>query len=168
MASMYERVSLYKVVKAWEDNDPNLSECYKLQSNDLQNKSCIEIYKDNNKYGIEFTIDKTIPEFKKGAEKCNLTWSDSFVEFKNVLQGHHRTAWKQVLHEYFPEPVIATLPVRVVQDCNLEENFHQVLQLFIQWMLNEEKPRDKQYIYLQPVGDHVFQKPKMKAPVKHC
>jgi hypothetical protein len=33
-------------------------------------------------------IDKTIPEFNKGTEKCDLTWSDSFVEFKNVLQGH--------------------------------------------------------------------------------
>ena len=76
---------LYKVVKAWDNSNPNLSECYKLQSNDLQNKSCIEIHKDNGKYGIEFTIDKTIPKFNKGAEKCGLTWSDSFVEFKNVL-----------------------------------------------------------------------------------
>jgi hypothetical protein len=33
------------------------------------------------------------------------------VEFKNVLQGHHKTAWKQVLHEHFPEPVDAMVPV---------------------------------------------------------
>ena len=92
MASIYERVPLYKVVKAWDDNNPNLSEVYKHQSNDLWNKSCIEIPKDNGNYGIEFTIDKTIPEFNKGAEKCDLNWSDSFVEFKNVLQGHHKTA----------------------------------------------------------------------------
>ena len=63
MASMYERVPLYKVVKAWEDNNPNLSECYVLQSKDPQNKRCTEIHKDKDKYGIEFTIDKTIPEF---------------------------------------------------------------------------------------------------------
>ncbi len=92
MASIYEKVPLYKVVKAWEDNGPNLSEDYKLQSNDSRNKSRVEIHKDNGKYGIEFTINKTIPEFKKGAEKCDLNWSDSFVEFKNVLQGHHKTA----------------------------------------------------------------------------
>jgi hypothetical protein len=34
MASIYEKVPLYKVIKAWDDNDPNLSEVYKLQSND--------------------------------------------------------------------------------------------------------------------------------------
>ncbi len=85
MALIYERVPLYKVVKAWDNSNPNLSEVYKLQSNDLQNKSCIEIHKDNGKYGIEFTIDKTIPKFNDGTEKCDLNWSDSFVEFENVL-----------------------------------------------------------------------------------
>jgi hypothetical protein len=94
MALIYKKVPLYKVVKAWDNNDPNLFEVYKLQSNDLQNKSCVKIHKDNGKYGIEFTIDKTIPEFNKGAEKCDLNWSDFFVKFENVLQGHHKTAWK--------------------------------------------------------------------------
>ncbi len=131
MASIYERVPVYKVVKAWDNSNPNLSECYKLQSNNPQNKSCFEIHEDNGKYGIEFTIDKTIPEFDKGAEKCDLNWSDSFLEFKNVLQGHHRMARKQVLYEHFPEPIDATVPVPVTQDCSLEENFHQAIQLFI-------------------------------------
>ncbi len=67
-------------MKTWEDNNPNLSEVYKLQSNNTHNKSQVEIHKDKGKYGIEFTIDKTIPEFNKGAEKCNLNnWSDSFA-----------------------------------------------------------------------------------------
>jgi hypothetical protein len=34
MALIFEKVPLYKVVKAWDDNNPNLSEVYKLQSND--------------------------------------------------------------------------------------------------------------------------------------
>jgi hypothetical protein len=166
MASIYEKLPLYKVMKTWEDNDPNLSEVYKLQSNNSCNKSRVEIHKDNSKYAIKFTIDKTIPKFNKGAEKCNLNWSNSFAEFENVLQGHHRTAWKQVLHEHFPEPVDATVPVPAEQDCNLEENFHQAIQLFIQQMLNKKKPRDRQYIYLQPGGDYVFQKPMMQTPVE--
>ncbi len=98
------------------------------------------------KYGIEFTTNKTIPEFNKGAEKCDPNWSDSFVECKNVLQSHHQTAWKQVLHEHFPEPINATVPVPAMQDCSLEENFHQAIQLFIQQTLNEKKPRDRQSI----------------------
>ncbi len=156
MALIYEKVSLYKVVKTWVDNNPNLSEVYKLQSSNLHNKSWVKIHKDNGKYGIKFTINKTIPEFNKGAQKCDLNWSDSFAEFENVLQGHHKTAWKQVLHKHFPEPVNATMPVPATQDPNLEENFHWAIQLFIQWMLNKKKPRDRQYIYLQPNGDYVF------------
>jgi hypothetical protein len=33
---------------------------------------------------------------KKGAKEINLNFSHSFVEFKNVLQGQYKTAWKQV------------------------------------------------------------------------
>ncbi len=121
MASIYKKVPLYKVVKAWDNNNPILSKVYKLQSSDSRKKSPIEIHKDNRKYGIEFTINKMIPEFNEGAKKCDLIWSDSFVEFENMLQGHHKTAWKQVLHDYFPEPVDATVPVPARQDCSLEE-----------------------------------------------
>jgi hypothetical protein len=121
MALIFAKVPLYKVVKAWDNNNPNLSEVYKLQSNDPRDKSCIDIYKDNGKYGIEFTIDKMIPKFNKGDEKCDLNWSDSFVEFKNVLQGHRKTAWKQVLHEHFPEPVNVMVPVPAMQDRSSEE-----------------------------------------------
>ncbi len=168
MASNNEKVPLYKVVKAWDNNNPNLlSEVYKLQSNDSQNKSRVKIHKDNGKYGIKFTINKMIPEFNKGAEKCDFYWSDSFVEFENVLQGHHKTAWKQVLHEHFPEHANVTVPVPATQNCSSEENFHRAIQLFIQQMLNEKKPRDRQYIYMQPGGDHVFQKPMMQSPVEH-
>jgi hypothetical protein len=47
------------------------------------------MHKDKGKYeySIKFIIDKTIFKFNNGAEKCDLTWSDSFVEFENVLQG---------------------------------------------------------------------------------
>jgi hypothetical protein len=113
MALIYKKMPLYKVMKTWDNNDSSLSEVYKLQSHDTHNKSQVEIHKDNGKYGIEFTINKTITEFNKGTKKCDLNWSDSFMEFENMLQGHNRTAWKQVLHEHFPEPVDATVPVPV-------------------------------------------------------
>jgi hypothetical protein len=81
---------------------------------------------------IEITVDKMIPEFNKGAEKYDHTWVDSFSEFENALQGQHRIAWKQVLHEHFPEPINATIPVPIAHDCNSGENFHQALQHFLQ------------------------------------
>jgi hypothetical protein len=108
-----------------------------------------------------------IPKFNKRTEKCDLNWSDSFVEFENVLQGHHKMAWKQLLHEHFPEPVNAMVPVLAMQDCSLEENLHQAIQLFIQQMLNKKKPRDRQYIYMQTGIDYILQKPMMQAPIDH-
>ncbi len=68
LALIFEKVLLYEVVKAWDNKNPNLSKIYKLQSNNPQNKSRVEIHKANGKYGIKFTIDKTIPKFNKGAE----------------------------------------------------------------------------------------------------
>jgi hypothetical protein len=44
-----------------------------------------------------------------------------------VLQGHHKTTWKQVLHKHFPEPIDATVPVPAMQDRSLEENFHRAI-----------------------------------------
>ena len=131
MALIYKRPPFYKVQKDWENND-TLFECYKLQSNNPPNKSHVKIHKDNGKYGIKLTVNKTVPEFNKGAEKCNLTWVDSFMEFKNVLQGQHRTAWKQTHHKHVPEPGNETISVPAVQDCNSGENFHKALQLFLQ------------------------------------
>jgi hypothetical protein len=49
MASSFEKVPLYKVVKDWNGNNHNLSEVYKLQSNNTQNKSCAKIHKDDGK-----------------------------------------------------------------------------------------------------------------------
>ena len=157
MASIYERPPFYKGEKK-RDNNNTLSEVYKLQSNNPQNKSRVEIHKDNDGYSIEFTVDKTISEFNKVAEKCVLTWVNSFTEFKNVLQGQHRTAWKQMLHEHFLEPVNAMRPVPSAQDRISVENFCQAIQLFLQRTLSKMKPRDRQYIYLQPGGDYIFKK----------
>jgi hypothetical protein len=39
MALIYKKVPLYMVVKAWSNDDPNLSEVYKLQSSSWGNKS---------------------------------------------------------------------------------------------------------------------------------
>jgi hypothetical protein len=72
MASIYERPPFYKGEKKQDDNN-TLSEVYKLQSNNPQNKSRVEIHKDNGGCSIKFTVDKTISEFNKGAEKCATT-----------------------------------------------------------------------------------------------
>jgi len=61
-----------------------LPEVYKLTSPNPRNKNKAEIHKDSGLYGIEFTVDKTIPNFNKGAHKVELDYATAFVEFENV------------------------------------------------------------------------------------
>ena len=100
MASIYERAPLFKNQKTWSDKTP-LGDVYKLCSNNSHNNKKAEICKDSGQLGIEFTLDKTINGFIRGAAKVDLDYPGSFLEFENVLQGRYLTDWKQVLHEHF-------------------------------------------------------------------
>jgi hypothetical protein len=71
-----------------------------------------------------------------------------------------------VLHEHFPEPVNATM-VLLEHDRSEAVNFEQTIDLFVIKTLNESTPRDHQYIYLTPRGDHVFHKELMMTPMDH-
>ena len=93
MASIYEKPPHFVLEKTWGEKT-RLPETYKLPSSDSQNKIKAKVHQYSGKLGVEFTIDKTIPEFEKGAKKVNLDYAHSFVEFKNVLQGQYKTTWK--------------------------------------------------------------------------
>ncbi len=125
-----------------------------------------EVHIDSGRLGVEFTVDKTIPDFNKGAEKIHLDWTNSFDQFENVLEGQYKTAWKQVMHDHFLEPV-NTVMVPTEHDRSLEENFHRVIELFSKKALHEEKPRDRQYIYLVPGGDYNVRKALAMKPHDH-
>ena len=76
-----------------------------MTSPNPRNKNKAEIHKESGLYGIEFTVNKTIPDFNKGADKIELDYTTAFVEFENVLEGALNLAWKYVLKEHFPEPI---------------------------------------------------------------
>jgi len=104
MASIYEKPLLFKLQKMWNERT-NLPEDYKLFSPNPTKKSKFEIQKDNGLLGLEWTVDKTIPEFDKACDKLGIGYVSAFVEFKNVLQGALALARKHVLKEHFPEPL---------------------------------------------------------------
>ena len=62
-----------------------LNEIYKLQSNNLINNYKAEIPKDSGSLRIEFTLNQTITDFIRGAERVNLDYVQSFAELGNVL-----------------------------------------------------------------------------------
>ena len=89
MASIYEKPPHILRVKVWDEKTP-LSKTYKLQSNDTCNKVKAEVHQDSGQLGIEFTVDKTIPYFNKGAKTIHLDWTHSFLENDNVLLGQYK------------------------------------------------------------------------------
>jgi len=93
MASIYEKPPLFKLQKMWNEKTI-LPKVYKLMSPNPRNKNKAEIHKDSGLYGIKFTVDKTIPDFNKGADKVKLDYATAFVEFENVLEGALNLAWK--------------------------------------------------------------------------
>jgi hypothetical protein len=82
MASIYEKPPRILRAKLW-DEKTSLSKTYKLQSNDTRNEVKAEVHQDCGQLGIEFTVNKTIPDFNKGAKKIHLNWTHSFLEFEN-------------------------------------------------------------------------------------
>ena len=128
MAAIFEKPPHFLLLKTW-DEKTSLPEANKLQSNDSFNKVKVKVHQDSGKLGVEFTINRTIPDFNSRAVKINLDWTHSFTEFENVLQGQYKTAWKQIVHEFFPEPV-DPLNVTTEQDRSSEENFRRAIVFF--------------------------------------
>jgi hypothetical protein len=166
MASIYEKPPLFLLEKSFDKK--NLpKEAYKMQNKDPRfDKLKAEVHIDSGRLGVKFTVNKTIPDFNKGTEKIHLDWTTSFEEFENVLEGQYKTAWKQVMHDHFPEPVNAVM-VPTEHDRSLEENFCRGIELFLKKALLEEKPRDRQYIYFQPGGNYNVRKALATKPLAH-
>jgi hypothetical protein len=156
MASIHEKKPCFVLQRQW-DTKTVLPKVYKLQSNNPRNKHML---------GIKFTLDKMISKFICALEKLNLDYVTSFAEFGNVLLGRYQTDWKQVLHEHFLEPVNPDV-IKPVQDHALAENFLRATDLFLIRTLNKKKPRDCQYNYLAPGGDHGVHKELLTTPLDH-
>ena len=132
---------------------------YKLTSPNPYNKNKVEIHKDSGLYGIEFTVDKSISDFNKGADKVELDYASTFIEFENVLEGALNSAWKYVLKEHFPEPIDDSMGTLLPEsNRNSKESFQSAIELFLQRSTHEKKLRDRQQIYYQPGGDFQVRK----------
>jgi hypothetical protein len=144
MASIFEKKPFFKTTCKW-DAKTKFNEVYKLQSNDLRNKYKAEIPKDSGSLGIEFTLNRTITDFIRGAERVILDYVQSFAEFGNVLQGCLLSNWKQALEDNIPEPAN---PETVSPEHNRStaDSFKRAIELFLKRTLNEQKPRDRQWI----------------------
>ena len=81
-----------------------------------------------------------------------------------MLGDSYRTTWQEVLAEHFSEP----LGEEATSQCETKEDFDRAIALFIKKTLNNEKPRDLQYIYMQPGGDYRLTKDLVTPPRLHA
>ncbi len=70
MASIFKKKPFFKSTRKW-DAKTKFNEVYKLQSNDLCNKYKAEIPRNLGSLGIEFTLNRTIKDFIRGAKRVN-------------------------------------------------------------------------------------------------
>jgi hypothetical protein len=84
----------------------------------------------------------------------------------NVLQGCLLSDWKQVLEDNIPEPADpeTALPEH---DCSTADSFKRAIKLFLKHTLNEQKPRDRQWIYMSPGGNFGARKDLLVSPLDH-
>ena len=119
-----------------------------------KNKQKAEVCIDSGTLGMEFFLDRTLPQFNQAGTKLDWDWPETFLEFENVLGDSYRTTWQEVLAEHYPEPLDETSP----GNRDTKNDFDRAVALFIKKTLYNEKPHDLQYIYMQPGGDYRLMK----------
>jgi len=113
---------------------------------------------------MEFFLDRTLPQFNQAGAKLDWSWPETFLEFENVLGDAYRTTWLEVLAEHYPEPLDEDSP----SHRETKEDFDPAVGLFIKKLLDNDKPRGLQYIYMQPGGDYRLIKELVTPPRLHA
>jgi len=164
VASIYEAPPLFKLQKVWNEKT-NLPEVYKLTSPNPINKNKLEIHKDNGLFGLEWTADKTIPDFDMACDKLEIDYITAFIEFEHVLEGTLVSAWKYVLKEHLAEPLedhMGKLP-----PWSKKDSFQKALALFLLRSMHKKKLQDCQLIYHQSGGDFQVRKDLGTLAIEH-
>ncbi len=146
--------------RTWDDKT-KMPEKYKFQGT----AGKAEVHISSGALGTKFFLEKTLPQFNQAGTCLDWTWSESFSKFENVLADRYKTTWLKVLHDHFPEPLEAEIVVTAPeQNRKVKSNFYLTIDLFIKKILDNQKPRDLQYIYMAPRGDHVVKKDLLMPP----
>jgi hypothetical protein len=128
MASNYEKEPIFLLEERTKDNSTKLPEKYKFQGTNTRNKA--EVHINSGTLGMEFTLERTLPEFNQAGARLDWSWSESFLEFKNVLGDGCHTTWLEVHTYHFPKPLKnepkATCKLKRQ---NMKENFYPAISI---------------------------------------
>ena len=170
MASIFEREPIFAYNRPWDD-ETKLPEKFKFSGTSGK----AEVHVDSGSLGMEFFYQKTLPDFIQAATKLNWSWAETFSEFENVLDSSYRTAWREVQKDHFSHFNLSLedatgdeMPVEPENRSDSEEGFYRAVKLFVCTILDSETPRDVQYVYLAPGGDHKIVKDLTTSPRDHA
>jgi hypothetical protein len=98
---------------------------------------------------MEFYLERTLPEFNQEWIRLDWSWSKSFLEFKNILGEGYCTTWLEVLLDHFPK-WLKNKPeaTRELKRHDKKENFSRAISIFIYKILGDQKPHNRQYIFI--------------------
>jgi hypothetical protein len=148
MVSNYEKEPIF-LLETTLDNNTKLPEKYKFQGTSIRNKA--EVHIGSGTLGMEIFLEKTLPEFNQAGTRLNWSWSKSFSKFENVLGDRYCTTWLKVLTNHFAEPPEnKPKATRELKCHDKKENFYRAISIFKCEILRDQKPCDRQYIYMQP------------------
>ena len=101
MASNYEKEPVFMLERTWDDST-KLPEKYKFQGRKDSKKA--EVCIDSGTLGMEFFLDRTLPQFNQAGSRLDWSCQESFLEFENFLVDSYQTTWQEVhLAEHFPK-----------------------------------------------------------------
>ncbi len=95
------------------------------------------------------------------------SWEETFSEFENVLSGSYKTAWREVLTDNSTD--LDALNEQNNRRFDHDEvGFCKAVGLFVCNILDSKTPRDLQYVYMAPGGDHKIVKDLLTPPREHA
>ena len=158
MASIFEKDPHFLLERTWDDKT-KLPEKQKFSGD---NGKKAEVHFDSGSLGIEFFYEKTLPDFIQAGNELQWNWLETFSKFEMVLAGGYKTAWREVVRDHF-----TPLPEGASEE-QLEKTFFEAITHFVCAILDSDAPRDEQYVYLAPGGDHRVVKDLLTPPREHA
>jgi hypothetical protein len=158
MATIFEKEPIFLLERTW-DNKSKMPKKHKFLG-DSGKKAEVNI--DSGSLGMEFFYEKTLPDFYHAGDELQWSWSKTFSKFENVLAGSYKTAWREVVRDHF-----TPLPAAASKD-KLKMSFFSAVRRFVCTVTDSETPRDLQYVYMVPGGDHRVEKDLLTPPRKHA
>jgi hypothetical protein len=129
MASIFERELIFSQERLWDDTT-KLQEKFKFSGR----AGKAEVHVDSGSLGMEFFYEKTLPDLIQAATKLDWDWYETFSQFKNVVEGSYKTAWRKVVRNHFSDESIS------IETQNNKAGFYKAMHIFVCTILNVRHP----------------------------